>query len=120
MSSLINTAGEELHSYVTSEACLQRVYSLLYSEEKQIKHFTYGLVSDIGKKYNIEHCVEKFIQGVAQTIDSKILTSLSNGLTCLTDLMITYPSSTSRHVADVMERVVTTLKKERVLFYVFS
>lgn len=53
MSSLVTTSGEKLAPIVLSDQCLEQIYLLLHSEEKQIKHFAYGLLSDIGKKYNL-------------------------------------------------------------------
>lgn len=53
MSSLINNSENELTPFILGEECLERVYSLLYFEDKSVKHFSYGLISDIGKKYNI-------------------------------------------------------------------
>ena len=73
-------------------------------------HFAYGLISDYCKKYDLRSCIHKFIQAVASSIDDHMLISLSNGLTCLTDLLIKYPAEGQQYVPDVIQKVLSILR----------
>jgi hypothetical protein len=70
-----------------------------------VRHFTYGLISDIGKKYNISTYVDKLIMIIAQTMDEKSLTSKNNALMCLTDLLTCYSTSTLGYVPQILTKV---------------
>ena len=81
-----------------------------------MRHFTYGLISDIAKKYDISGYVLKFVQGIAQTMDEKNLTSLCNALTSLTDLLSAYPTLTLQYSNEILEKVTAVIAKKRVAF----
>lgn len=64
------------------------VSNLVLSEEKEIRHFGYGLLSDIIKLKGIsDHQADHFIQIIAQSMDRENSTSINNALMCLTDII---------------------------------
>ena len=93
---------------------------LLGSSEKQIVHFTEGLLTDVAKKYDISLYLDSFVSAVAQTINEKGLTSLNNGLSCLTELLIKYHPTSARFLPDVIDKILLTLSKQRVPLYLCS
>ena len=64
-------------------------------------HFAYGLISDYCKKYDLGACTQKFIEAVGSSIDDHMLISLSNGLTCLIDILTKYSAQWQQYIPDV-------------------
>ena len=120
MSSIINHSDQTLSPFITAEYYLAQVYQLLHSEQKQIKHFSYGLVSDLAKKYNTSNYVQKFVQAIAQTMDDKNFTSLCNALTSLTDILTAYSQITGQFTSEVMEKVAAIIAKQKVYVFLYS
>jgi len=65
------------------------VDKLITAEEREIRHFTFGLISDLTKNYNISQYAQYFLVKIAQNLDQNNITSLNNALMCITDLICT-------------------------------
>ena len=98
LSSIITTGNPNLHQSVTNNEFLDLVSTLAVSEDKEIRHFMYILISDIGKNFDISSRVEQLVLLVAQSMDQKSLTSRNNALMCLTDLLERYPILAKRYL----------------------
>ena len=119
LSSLANSGRQELAPFLTSEVFVGHLVRLLGEEEKEIRHFTYSLVSDIGKKYDLSLYAEQLVTAVGGNLDKGSLTSLNNALMCLTDMLTTYPALQT-HLPAMLERTVTVFKTHKVILTALS
>ncbi len=73
---------------MSSEEFLLTVDGLILSEEKEVRHFGYGLLSDIVKMKGVaDEKAELLIQRIGQSMDRGNSTSVNNALMCLTDMI---------------------------------
>jgi hypothetical protein len=86
--------------------------NLIISEEKELRHFGYGLLSDIIKLDKVSNDVaEHFIQVIAQSMDRNNFTSINNAMMCLTDIIDHHKQIGTKYVKEILEIIVNFICK---------
>jgi len=97
---------------VSSEAFLLMVNNLILSEEKEVRHFGYGLLSDIVKLNAVSNeQAYHFVQTIAQSMDRVNATSINNALMCVTEIIDTHKEVGIKHTREILEVIVDFILK---------